>query len=607
MGKRRAARPKPKAPPRRAPPANPAALGQAAVQAVVAGRIEEAKGLFERGLKLEPKNPSLLHGLGVCLLQLGRPAEAVEPIIEAHLQRPDNTEILQNLCYVLVQLWRLERAIELLHRLLELEPDRVPAMNLLGSTLSLMGRHAEASPWLERAEARDPGGRERRGPLLQSRAALCRWDDREVEHAALTARLESDLEWGKKPSSPPFEAIMLGLDAGLIRRLGEAHVPKVTPLPKLRVEARQRLRIGYLSPDLHNHPVGLLMAPILEAHDRERFDVRIYGLRTIDDPVRARIERAVDAVVRLDDLPDAEVTRHIAADGLDVLVDLVGFTNAGRPGVLARRPARVQAHFLGYPGSLGARAVDYQILHASRLGPSGAADYGEALALLPETFIASEGFAEPERIPTRAELGLPEDGFVFGFFGAAYRIEPRVFDAWMGLLREVEGSVLWMQNGDAPARDNLRAEAERRGVAGDRLRFCEWGLLSQTWIHTRCDLWLDGWHVSSGTASIVAVWTGTPLLTLAGATPQSRTGAGVLTGAQLPELVAESEEDYAARALAFARDPASLTALRERMLSERCEMPLFRPEDFTRQLERAYVHMVERDREGGAPESFELS
>lgn len=577
----------------------------AAVDALRRGDAARAAAIFQTTLASRPEDVPALHGMGLALLQMGRTAEAVRFVIEAHLLQPDDDEILRNLSAILIRMHRLDKAIECLNTVLTRNPSCAISMGLLGGAYSLMGRHEEAHPLLERAEALRPD-ESRRSGLLMARAAVALWTDHRRERERLSDAIRHALDTGQPPPCEAFSSIMLGLDAPLTRALARAEAPRSVAPPPPPVVGRQRIRVGYLSPDLHNHPVGLLLAPLLEQRDRSRFEVHAYGLRTIRDPVRARIEAACEAVLQLDDLDDTSVAERIAADAPDILVDLVGFTNAGRPGVLARRPAPVQVHWLGYPGSVPGGLVDYQILHPSRLGPDGDAPYDEAIVHLPETFVACEGFEAPASIPTRAELGLPEDRFVFGFFGATYRIEPSVFDAWCQILEAVPDAVLWIQNGHAAAQDNLRREARIRGIDPARLYFASWGLLSECWHHTRCDLWLDGWHVSSGTASIVAAWTGTPLLTLAGSTPQSRTGAGVLAGAGMGELIVDTDEAYIQRAIHLARNRSELAELKAGLEQSRDRRPLFDVPRFARHLERAFETMRARAVAGLAPESFEV-
>ncbi|MBX2811785.1 MAG: tetratricopeptide repeat protein [Myxococcales bacterium] len=596
-----------------APYLSPPTTLDKARQALFAGRAPEAIQLFQTVVRADNNHGEALHGLGLSLLQLGRPREAVEWVAAAHLAQPNDMETLRNLGTILTRLWRLERAVECFSALVE-RSNLSRDMDLLGSTLCLMGRYADGYPWLEKAEAHEPNNPTRRPSLLQARAAMFHWDRYYEDRDVLEFQLRNDAQ--KYPCTcTPFTAIILNLPENTIHTLAKNQGHRATTsVPSALVHQRsssarqpkRKCRIGYLSPDFHCHPVGLLLAPILEAHDKLEFEIITYPLRTVDDHVRTRIEQAADTIRPVDDLDDQTIANYISADKIDILVDLMGFTNTSKPGVLARHPAPVQTHFLGYPGTMPRSLIDYQVLHHSRLGPGCFDDYDESLALLPETFIASEGFPSPSYIPSRRELGLPEDQFIFGFFGAAYRIDPAVFDAWITIVNAVPDSILWIQNGHKAAQQKILYEAQQRGLDPQRIFFCDWGLLSEQWHHTHADLWLDGWHVSSGTACIIAVWTGTPLLSLAGNSPQSRTGAAVLSGARLHELICDNKESYIQRAIFLGQHPKELRSIREKMQTQRAGMPLFKVERFTRHLESAFHTMMQAQNGHQPPTSFSV-
>lgn len=577
----------------------PAHDREAARTALHQGRWDHAETRYRAWLDEEPGSREALHGLGLVLAQRGRTREAAEHLGAAHLQQPDDLELLRNLGIVLGRSLRFERATECLTRVLDGQPeDAVAARHLVRAHVA-MGKYVEALEVIERFPGVNFGTFG-----LEARAAVCDWRTRDSDLATLEAEVRSCLSAGRPSPCSPFGAITLGLSPELVPHLARA----AAPAPRTRSARGPRrsgpFRVGYLSPDLHDHPIGLLLAPILEAHDRDRFDVRTYALVDADDPVRSRIARAAP-LISLGERDDACIFGRLLQDQLDLLVDLAGFTSAARFHVLAARPARAQAHWLGYPGTLPRALVDWQITHASRLGPSGADEYDEALALLPETFVASEGFPALAEPPRRAEHGLPEGAFVYGFFGAGYRITPELFDGWMLVLRSNPESLMWIQ-ATGIQQDHLRREARARGVDPARLRFAPRGRLSAAGYHTLVDLWLDGWHVASGTASIVAAWSGTPLLTLAGDAPPMRTGAAVLEGARVPELVAESEEVYLRRAIAWGADPESLVPIRTRLLEAKRRSTLFDVPRFTRHLERAFEEMITRTARGETPSTFSV-
>ncbi|MEO1227888.1 MAG: hypothetical protein AAFZ18_03210 [Myxococcota bacterium] len=573
---------------------------EAARCALLEGRWEEAKSGFDHWVQAQPDSVEALHGLGLVLAQQGRSREAAERLGAAHLLAPSDIEILRNLGVVLGHAMRLEKAAECLAEVLERSPsDAVAARHLVRAYVTL-GRPADALEIMSSFPGLDFGA-----SALEAKAAVCDWRTRDADLSQLALSARAALRDGRPAPCSPFGAIILDLPPDLVRPLGRAAAPPTSRPPEAPRAPRRAgpWRVGYLSPDLHDHPVGLLLAPVLEHHS-SRFDVRSYALVDADDDVRRRIAKAAP-LISMVDASDDEVFARIAGDELDLLVDLAGFTSSARHEVLARRPAPVQAHWLGYPGSLPSSLIDWQITHESRLGAEGEAAFDEPLALLPDTFVATEGFPEPVTPPRRSQHGLPDSAFVYGFFGAGYRITPELFDGWMLVLRSNSESLMWLQ-AEGLQRDFLRREARARGVDPARLRFAPRGRLSVQHHHTLADLWLDGWHVSSGTAGIIAAWTGTPILTLAGPTPPSCTGAGVLHGARTPELIAESREAYLERAIYWGAHPEALRPVRARLAQARRTAPLFDVERFTGDLERAYAEMIARSARGETPSTFRV-
>ncbi|MEL6185019.1 MAG: tetratricopeptide repeat protein [Myxococcota bacterium] len=565
---------------------------QTALDGIGRGGDAAAIPVLRRILAAHPDHAPAAHGLGLALLHQGQAQEAKTWLSQAYAARPEDPDVVFAWAFLHYSTYRPREAVRILRELLEVHPAYARARPMLGDALRMAGDKEGALAVLEEADA--TSNLDSLGTLLALRAEVCAWPHYEDNLRRLVAGLTDQLDAGRSPSLHPFGAIKLGLPAELVRRLARNRVPftsleapQESPPPHAPATATGRLlRVGYLSDDLHDHPVGLLLAPILEAHSPD-VEARAYAPRRIDDAVRRRIEAAVP-VVGLEGLDDSAAAERVRGDQLDVLIDTIGFTNSARAGLLARHPALRTAHWLGYPGSMPRSLVDAQITTAARLGPRGARDYDERLVLLPETFVASEGFGSGPQVPPRAELGLPPDRFVFGFFGAAYRIEPSVLSAWAQILDAVPDAVMWIQLDHERTRGRLRDAFQARGVDPERVLFAAEGPLSKRWHHTRADLWLDGWKLSSGTASIVAMWTGTPLLTLAGRAPPARTGIGVLTGMGMAaDLVVDSGEAYVERAIELARAPHELRRIRALLAAQRGQAPLFDVPRFVLHLEDA--------------------
>jgi len=301
-----------------------------------------------------------------------------------------------------------------------------------------------------------------------------------------------------------------------------------------------------------------------------------------------------------------EATQRMQADGIDILIDLTGFTQSSRSGILALRPAPTQVNWLGFPGTMGALA-DYLIGDAYITPPEHAACYAEKLALLPDTYQPNNRERPMAAIPTRAECGLPQDAIVLCCFNQTFKITPQLFEIWMNVLRETPRAVLWLLECNLWAMDNLRQAALAHGVDAERLIFAPRVPMEQHLARHRCaDLFLDTLPYNAHTTASDALWAGLPLLTCSGDTFASRVAGSLLQAAGLPELVTTNLAEYESLALRLAAHPDDLAALRRKLGDNLPGMPLFDSPHFTRYLEQAYRAMWQRHQQGKPPESFSI-
>jgi predicted O-linked N-acetylglucosamine transferase (SPINDLY family) len=291
---------------------------------------------------------------------------------------------------------------------------------------------------------------------------------------------------------------------------------------------------------------------------------------------------------------------------IDIAVDLKGFTQDARPSILAFRPVPLQLNYLGHPGTMGAPYVDYIVADRMIIPAGHEAYYSEKIVYLPDSYQANDAKRRIAPLtPSRREAGLPETGFVFCSFNSAYKIAPEMFDVWTRLLKSVEGSVLWLLDDNPWAVRNLRHEAEARGVAPSRLIFApRQGLEEHLARQSLADLFLDTLPCNAHTTASDALWAGLPVLTCIGTTFAGRVGASLLSAIALPELITDSLSAYEARALSLAQEPSGLAAVKAKLLKNRDTTPLFDTGRFTRNLEAAYISMLERQERGEAPASF---
>jgi protein O-GlcNAc transferase len=321
--------------------------------------------------------------------------------------------------------------------------------------------------------------------------------------------------------------------------------------------------------------------------------------------VKAAFERFVDAAP----MTDIETARLMQEMEIDIAVDLTGFTDGNRVGILALRPAPIQVNYLGYPGLMGAGLVDYIIGDRHVMPAQARPDGSECVVYMPDTFQVNDSrrlVAGPA--PSRAAVGLPDGAFVFCSFNGNAKVTPEMFDIWMRLLREVGGSVLWMLANDAVTEHNLRREAQNRGIAPDRLVFArQTGYADYLARYLLADLFVDTLPFNGGTTVSDALWAGVPVVTCSGEAFAARMGGSLLHAIGLPDLIATSLEAYEGLARRLATDPQLLAQTKAKLAVNRATHPLFDTDRFRRHIEAAYTVMYQRHRRGEAPESFAVA
>jgi predicted O-linked N-acetylglucosamine transferase (SPINDLY family) len=370
----------------------------------------------------------------------------------------------------------------------------------------------------------------------------------------------------------------------------------------------QKIRLAYLSGDFRDHAVASLISGVFEHHATDRFETHGFSFGSDkQSTARSRIESSFDSFVDVERKTDLEIAEMIREKEIDIAIDLMGFTGASRPGILAHRPAPLQVNYLGFAGTLAAPFIDYIVADRVVIPEAQRQAYSEQVVYLPDTYLPHDS---KQRIaakkPTRAEAGLPETGFIFCSFNNTYKFTPEMFDIWMRLLRGVEASVLWLPEGNPAAMRNLKREAEARGVAAARLCFAPFLKAADEHLArlALADLFLDTLPFNAHTTAADALYAGLPVLTTAGGSFPGRVAASLLNAAGLPELVTESLDAYETLAVKLAREPTALAVIKARLAANRATHALFDTARFTRNLEAAFTRMWERQQGGEPPASF---
>ncbi len=620
-------------------PTNPDALNGLSILQIQRGNYEEAVRLLRLFLQVKPFQPDALNKLGNALRILKRFDKALDTFDRLIALNPGHVLAHYNRGVTLTALHRLEEALASYDKAVALKADYADAYINRGNILHVLERYAEALASYDKAIAITPGYAEAYynralllpalnrydealasyrqtvalkpdtpyilGDILNARMHLADWHAIDADIALLAKGIEA----GERVAAP-FMLVALPSSKAQQKQCAEIYVadtspPSAMPLWDGERYSHDKIRIGYFSADFFNHATAYLMAGLLELHDRSRFEINgfSYGLSP-PDAMRNRIEKACDGFLDVSAKSDQDIAALARCMEIDIAVDLKGFTRHARTGVFALRPAPVQVHYLGYPGTLGARYTDYLVADHTVIPEEHRQYYTEKLAYLPNSYQVNDSLRSiSENTFSRHELGLPEKGFVFCCFNNNHKITPDVFAIWMQLLHKVQGSVLWLLEGNRTVAKNLRNEAKARGIAENRLVFApRMELADHLARHRQADLFLDTLPYNAHTTASDALWAGLPVLTCIGDTFAGRVAASLLKAIGLPELIATSPNEYEACAFDLATHPENLSALHRTLAHNMTTHPLFNTALFTRHIESAYTKMWARSQAGLEPD-----
>jgi predicted O-linked N-acetylglucosamine transferase (SPINDLY family) len=501
---------------------------------------------------------------------------------------------------------KLDEAITAYNKALSLKPDYAEAYNNMGLALQAQGKLDEAIAAYNKALSLKPDYAAARAQCLHQLAHICDWSS--IEAAGSYVKELGII--GK--SVPPFTVLPLE-DAPERHRLRselfvrEKFLRKPLPATAKPSQKPECLRIGYFSADFHHHATMHLMAQIFALHDKSRFEILAFSYgRDSQDEMRKKLLRAVDVFHDVREMNDLQIVDLARTEKLDIAIDLKGFTQNERLGPFAFGLAPVQISYLGYPGTLGADFIDYIVADAVVIPDDKRPHYSEQIIYLPNTYQPRDNTRIiSDKIITRGDMGLPSNGFVFCCFNDNYKISPKEFDIWMRLLGKVESSVLWLLKSNNWAEQNLKREAEARGISSERLVFAE--RVPPAEHHARqklADLFLDTFRINAHTTTSDALWAGLPVVTKLGEGFAARVAGSLLTAIGLPELITQSEEAYEALALALATDPNELAKIKSKLEANRLTQPLFDSEMYTRHLETGYQMAYDRYFTGNSPDTI---
>ena len=570
---------------------------------------DAAVASYDKAISLKPDYAEACSNRGNALRELKQLDAAVASYDKAISLKPDYAEPYSNRGIALTELKQLDAAVANFDTAISLKPDYADAYGNRGNALLELKQLDAAIASYDKAISLKPDSDWILGTAVHAKMSLCNWQNYVSDSLQLKEKVEAHQ---KVSGSFPILAMY---DAPGLQRLSAeiwtlANYPATNLLGAITQKTRRKkIKLGYYSADFYEHPVSYLMAGLFELHDKERFELIGFSFGPgLKDGMRSRVSAAFDQFIDVRFKSDLTVVKLSRELGIDIAIDLGGFTQDSRTGIFAERVAPVQVNCLGYPGTMGTNFIDYIVADKQVIPEKYVDDYSEKIAYLP-CFQANDNKKKiADKVFTRQELGLPQSGFVFCCFNNSYKITPGMFDCWARILGDVNGSVLWMIADNQLAKQNLSKEFKARGLDPGRLVFAERMKLPEYLARYKsADLFLDTLPFNAGTTASDALWAGLPVLTCMGRSFAGRMAGSLLTAIDLPELITQSQVEYEALAIDLATNPRKLATIRQRLAENRLTAPLFDTALYAKHIEMAYTAMYERYQSDLPPDHVDVA
>ncbi len=561
------------------------------------GQLNEALQYFHKAIELAPSYAEVYSNLGNTLTDLKRFDEAILYYDKAIDINPDYITAYSNRGNTFEMGGKYKEAIECYKKIISLDPDYVDAYFDLASVLSLDNQLPEAKEAYKQALDKDPNYNYGAGIFNHLKATCSDWENFEEE----VISIEKDI-LNQQKASPPFHTHLIFDDPELQKKAAEIYAfdkyPINNMLGSIKNTSHKKIRLGYFSPDFNEHPIAYLTVELFETHNKEQFELFAFSLAPDNDlPMRKRIKKSFDEFIDVSGMSDQEVVLLAREKEIDIAIDLCGFTKELRTGIFAMRVAPVQISYLGFLGTMGASYVDYIIADEIIISKNSRRDYSEKILYLPHYQCNDSKKEISKKNFTRKELGLPSKGFIYCCFNNSSKITPRMFKSWMRILKEVEGSILWLYAANEWSKVNLMQEAKNNNINQDRIVFGS--KLPRSEYLSRygvADLFLDTHPYNAGTTASDALWVGLPILTFTGKSFSARICSSVLMSADLPELIVSSEKEYELLAIELGQNKEKITEIRKELKSKIKSSALYDIKRFTRSLETGFqkIHQLKQ-------------
>ena len=510
---------------------------------------------------------------------------------------PNLAEVYNNKGNAFKEIRKFEEAIKNYDLAINLNPNFAEAYFNAATALQDIKNFEKAVLYFETALLLDKEIPFCKGYLLHAKMLCCNWSGLNE----LYKEIYNDVEKNRY-SATPFGYQAICDDESNLQKCAQLYSSKRFPeiknnLFSKKISKNKKIKIGYLCGEFREQATSILMTEVWEKHNKEDFEIIAFDSGWDDKSLRRnRIIKAFDKFIDISKVSDFDAAKLIYKEQIDILINLNGFFGTGRPVVFSYRPAGIQINYLGFPGTIGSKYIDYILCDQTVVPLESKKFYNEKIIYFPDSYQANDTKRNiSDKKFLREELSLPKKSFVFCCFNNNYKITPNMFDVWARLLKKIDNSVLWLIEGNSEATENLKKEAKIRNIDASRLIFAKRMKLEDHLArHKNADLFLDTLPYNAHTTASDSLWAGLPVLTCLGKAFPGRVAASLLRSLDLPELITYSENEYVAKAEELALNPERLRVIKNKLDTNKFLQPLFNAELFCRSLESAFKIIFEK-------------
>jgi protein O-GlcNAc transferase len=572
-------------------------------------QFEEAIKNYDLAINLNPNLAEVYNNKGNALKEIRKFEEAIKNYDLAINLNPNLAEVYNNKGNALKEIRKFEEAIKNYDLAINLNPNFAEAYFNTATTLQDIKNFEKAVLYFQKALLLDKEIPFCKGYLLHAKMLCCNWSGLNE----LYKEIYNDVEKNRY-SATPFGYQAICDDESNLQKCAQLYSSKRFPeiknnLFSKKVSKNKKIKIGYLCGEFREQATSILMTEVWEKHNKEDFEIIAFDSGWDDKSLRRnRIINAFDKFIDISKVSDLDAAKIIYKEQIDILINLNGFFGTGRPVVFSYRPAGIQINYLGFPGTIGSKYIDYILCDQTVVPLESKKFYNEKIIYLPDSYQANDTKRNiSDKKFLREELSLPNESFVFCCFNNNYKITPNMFDVWARLLKKIDNSVLWLIEGNPEATENLKKEAKIRNIDASRLIFAKRMKLEDHLArHKNADLFLDTLPYNAHTTASDSLWAGLPVLTCLGKAFPGRVAASLLRSLDLPELITYSENEYISKAEELALNPEKLTLIKNKLDINKFSQPLFNTELFCRSLESAFKVIFEKHSLGLETEDISL-